>query len=143
MKILVTTHFSGFNKFEQKVFETSLHDIEAFFCEKNDLEYPLVRDEFTVVNEHGVFINDRVECCESWVRIYDNAVVTADNPYKAITMTGEQCRERRKALGWSQDRLAKAAGVSTMTIVRLEKNHGHETRQVILKKIDAALRSNR
>lgn len=141
MKILQTSHFSGTTPFVQKVHSTSHTEIERFFCDMNELEYPLTRDRFTVVNEFGVFINDQAECCESWVRIADDASTAVYDPYKAVTMTGEQCRNARTSLGWSQEEMSRRAGISQMTVSRFENNAEHEARQSILKKIDVAFRN--
>lgn len=141
MKVLITSHFNGSNSFSQQVVETQCATVEQFFCEFNQMEYPLAVDRFTVVNEHGVFINDPTECCESYMRIYDGAVATPQDAEEAITMSGEVCKQRRKNKGWTQERLARAAGISLLTVARFENRHGHETRQSTIKKIDAALRS--
>jgi DNA-binding XRE family transcriptional regulator len=48
-----------------------------------------------------------------------------------------QCRLARTALGWGVVDLAKAAGVSTQTVVRLER--GEELRETTLARIQAVL----
>lgn len=143
MKVLITSHFCGTTPFTQKVVECRHDNLHRFFCEQNELEYPLTIDAFTVVNEFGVFINDKAECCESWIRVDDSVPVTVPySPLAAVAMTGLQCREKRKAKGWSQEELARNAGISMMTISRFENNPEHDVRQSILRKLDQAFRAS-
>ncbi|CAO4141534.1 helix-turn-helix domain-containing protein [Methylorubrum aminovorans] len=55
-------------------------------------------------------------------------------------MTRSQLRAARALLGWSQDRLSEASGVSLPTIKRLEPGEGSlQTRVDTLSKLQAAL----
>lgn len=141
MKILQTSHFSGTTPFTQKVHVTSHTEIERFFCDMNELEYPLTRDRYTVVNEFGVFINDQGECCESWIRIADDTPTASYSPHAAVHLTGEQILLARRKLGWSQEELSRRAGIAQLTVGRIETKPEHATRQSILKKIDVAFRN--
>lgn len=54
---------------------------------------------------------------------------------------GQQVKEKRNALGWSQDRLAKEAVVAKQTVVNLEKGYYKprwETLEKIMKALDNA-----
>ncbi|MNC57445.1 hypothetical protein D3C75_1071060 [compost metagenome] len=142
MKVLITSHFCGTTPFTQKVVECSHSDLHRFFCEFNELEYPLTTDAFTVINDFGIFINDKAECCESWIRVDDSVSATVVySEHAAVFMTGEQCRTKRKQLKWSQAELANRAGLVTMTIGRFENNPNHSMRSDSLKAIDRAFRN--
>ncbi|BAU89659.1 XRE family transcriptional regulator [Methylorubrum populi] len=55
-------------------------------------------------------------------------------------MTRSQLRAARALLGWSQDRLSEASGVSLPTIKRLEPGEGSlQTRVETLNKLQTAL----
>lgn len=55
-------------------------------------------------------------------------------------MTRSQLRAARALLGWSQDRLSEASGVSLPTIKRLEPGEGFlQTRVETLNKLQVAL----
>ncbi|WP_458441625.1 helix-turn-helix domain-containing protein [Methylorubrum extorquens] len=57
-----------------------------------------------------------------------------------VSMTRSQLRAARALLGWSQDRLSEASGVSLPTIKRLEPGEGSlQTRVDTLNKLQAAL----
>lgn len=136
MKVLYTSHVAGDRPtFGQVIYETTHDSVEKFFCEENQLEYPHKPDKWTTVNEYGVFITCLPECVESWVRIIDPPA-SAD-PW---TISPQTVHAARIGARWTQEKLARAAGVSTMTIVRLESAAG-ERRGTTMVKVVEALRS--
>ena len=54
-----------------------------------------------------------------------------DRRYIPRMITPEQCRAARGLIGWSQERLAKAAGVGLSTVRNFEKGRSEPMRQNI------------
>lgn len=146
MKVLMTSHSCGDrNTIVQKMFVTTHDSVERLFCDENELQFPLTLDKWTAVNAYGVFITDPAECMESWVRIDQPETIMPlaeplpdhTRPWNIPTEYIIAARHRAK---WSQEKLAKAAGVSIMTVQRLEHESGVR-RPATMTKVVEALRT--
>ena len=134
MRVLYTSHRNGCRKsLHQEVITSEHMSVEHLVCEREGLDYPMQVDDFTVINEHGIFIDDGCECVESWVLLSNECAVSA-------RMTGEQARERRLSLGLSVLALSKISGVSRFVIMAFEKGDTSTMRSKNYQKLESALK---
>lgn len=67
MKVLCTSFVNGSRRtMTQVVIETSHTNLVAFVDEHLQLDESIVTDQYTTVNDHGVYLNDGSECVESY-----------------------------------------------------------------------------
>lgn len=72
MKVLHTSFVCGDRRTtQQQVIESDATDLVTFVESHLEVEdgFSLSSDQFTTINEHGVFINDGGECIESFTII--------------------------------------------------------------------------
>lgn len=70
MKVLHTSFVCGDRRTtQQQVIDTEHTDLTVFVNRYLDVDSSIVADQFTTINEHGVFINDGGECIESFTII--------------------------------------------------------------------------
>jgi hypothetical protein len=74
-----------------------------------------IRLSFLKTEEQSFIVNHKSTCFSEYLAFYDNCG-------KSCRMTPSQCRAARGLLDWTQGDLAKASGVSDVTIRNFERS---------------------